>query len=780
MQKQELLSHVLQRLSDLTGQQPVQKGDWHNCRCVAHEDANPSLGVKAGDKAIIFKCQAGCAPKDIVARLGLSMRDTFYRDEHAERAERESRAQANSFRPTGITLQQLAAYKSFPIEHLEACGVREIPRAKGGGVQITYRLADGTDAPRHRLRYALKAKDGSRWSGTKESGPIAAYGLWRVREAQDAGRLTLVEGETDCLALWLHQEPALGIPGASAVSALDPATLNGIGTIYIIQEPDKAGSQFPTRIWQHIRDYWRGEIKIIKLEGAKDPCELHQVYGAQFADRWSRALAGAKPFDKGEERYWFIPERGTADDGDHLPQDVCDYLLQSDFSPLASNVHTLAYHRDGFYRHDGKAWVEYPLGELRAAVVRFTRAAAVGKPNGHFVSDTILNLTAQTTIPSTTQAPVWLSTSSSAARVIALENGILDLEALTGATGKTLRSHTSDLWSFNALPYSYQPGADCPKWQSFLDDVLPRESAGEQTLQDLLSEWFGYCLLPTQQYQRVLLMVGEGANGKSVAMSVLRRLVGERNCSDVSLESLALPHATAGLIGKLVNFCDEFGYISGDAEGCLKAISGGGWIQINPKYQAPYTAKIFARFTVASNEPPRINDRSDAMWRRLLIVPFNKQIDADKRKPLEPFVDELCAELPGILNWALCGLIRLLARSRFIDTNATSDAKADYQLSSNPARTWLEDQCAVVAGQELRGDTAYTKYSDWCKANNYRPLALGHWGNELRRWAKRLGLDLPRDLPRRTSPEGVRYRVYPGVDWATDPLHKPKADPNAF
>ena len=94
-----------------------------------------------------------------------------------------------------------------------------------------YHLPDGTPAPRHRLRTALVAKEGSHWS--KGSGEIVPYGLERLEEARKAGYLVLVEGESDCWTLWYHHFPALGLPGVEMVRTLKEAYLAGIDKLYI-------------------------------------------------------------------------------------------------------------------------------------------------------------------------------------------------------------------------------------------------------------------------------------------------------------------------------------------------------------------------------------------------------------------------------------------------------------------------------------------------------------------------------------------------------------------
>src|SRR5260370_25615098 len=114
-----------------------------------------------------------------------------------------------------------------------------------GGLHIPYYLPDGTPAPRSRVRTALTAREGSRWS--KGEGRIVPYGLERLEEARQAGYLVLVEGESDCWTLWYQGFPALGLPGAEMASIVEESMLSGIDRLYIRSEERRVGKECRSR-----------------------------------------------------------------------------------------------------------------------------------------------------------------------------------------------------------------------------------------------------------------------------------------------------------------------------------------------------------------------------------------------------------------------------------------------------------------------------------------------------------------------------------------------------
>src|SRR6516162_10769088 len=119
---------------------------------------------------------------------------------------------------TPLTIAQLAAAKQLPASFLAGHGVwlKDVSR----GVGIPYFGETTGSKSTLKIRTHRVAKEGSRWP---KGVPLQLYGLWRLEEARRAGYLILVEGESDCWTLWHHNFPALGVPGANALAAIENA-----------------------------------------------------------------------------------------------------------------------------------------------------------------------------------------------------------------------------------------------------------------------------------------------------------------------------------------------------------------------------------------------------------------------------------------------------------------------------------------------------------------------------------------------------------------------------
>jgi hypothetical protein len=280
-----------------------RSGDGWTARCPAHDDRHNSLSIHHRDGRWLLRCHAGCGWQEIVDALCIDAADLFDGEEGrggglthsdnrataqpAARRLPEDLAVMPSGQP-GLTLDRYATAKRLPIDFLKMCGLSEFTYDHKAAVRIPYLGEDGEQTA-VRFRIALDG-DRFRWkSGTKP----CLYGLNRLSDARREGQVVLVEGESDCHALWFHGIPALGIPGAANWrEERDARHLDWIETIYIVVEPDHGGDA--VRRWLS-RSTIRHRSKLVSLP-AKDPSALHLESPDEFLRRWQVASLGAMPW----------------------------------------------------------------------------------------------------------------------------------------------------------------------------------------------------------------------------------------------------------------------------------------------------------------------------------------------------------------------------------------------------------------------------------------------------------------------------------------------------
>jgi putative DNA primase/helicase len=273
---------------------------------------------------------------------------------------------------------------------------------------------------------------------------------------------------------------------------------------------------------------------------------------------------------------------------------------------------------------------------------------------------------------------------------LCLQNGVLDTGTLA------IGPHTPDIVFTWKIPVTYDPAATCPRFDQFLAEVMPDEVKRER-LVDLL----GYCLWRRNKFQQWFLIVGDGANGKTVYLNVIQALLGPEAISTASMHDLSSDKwSPAELDGKLVNICDDLPYDRKlGASGILKTLTGEGTRQVQRKGEHPFTLRFEGKIISAANRTPETDDDTYAFWRRLILIEFEQVFAEDdpRRDPL--LMDKLRAELPGILNRALEGLARIRARTRFDPTDAFKGSKEKYHARADPIRAeLLEDFKADTEG----------------------------------------------------------------------------------
>lgn len=177
---------------------------------------------------------------------------------------------------------------------------------------------------------------------------------------------------------------------------------------------------------------------------------------------------------------------------------------------------------------------------------------------------------------------------------INLENGLLDVR------NSQLRPYTPQFFSTIRIPVKYDPNADCPRIKTFLAEILNSEDIS------VIEELFGYCLIPDYSIQRAFLLVGDGENGKSTLLNLMREFIGKDNCAGVPWHALELDRfAKSALESKLVNMFADIPSQSLNRTGGFKMLTGGDAIGTERKFKGYFTFINYARLIFSANKPPR-------------------------------------------------------------------------------------------------------------------------------------------------------------------------------
>lgn len=296
--------------------------------------------------------------------------------------------------------------------------------------------------------------------------------------------------------------------------------------------------------------------------------------------------------------------------------------------------------------------------------------------------------------------------------VIPVRNGYLHIDG-----GLSLRPHDKTLGLRHALNCDYEPTAPTPReFGSFLERILP-----DADVRSRVQEYIGYTLLTDARFQRAQLWVGSGANGKGTLANLVQAL--HARTAAVQLDRLD-GFRLSNMIGASLIYCDEAPQRNIN-EQIIKSLIAGETVQIDRKYRDPVSARVTAKWLALANEVPVVKDQSNGFWRRFDVVPFDVEIPPGERDPM--LANRIIAhELSGILNWALEGLMRLLARGRFDECApaAIQNAIRSARIETNSVQAWTDDLgISLSTSVDTSKTMVYAAYAAWCKTNGMVPVS---------------------------------------------------------
>lgn len=310
--------------------------------------------------------------------------------------------------------------------------------------------------------------------------------------------------------------------------------------------------------------------------------------------------------------------------------------------------------------------------------------------------------------------------------IMVFRNGVLDVEKNTFS--KKFGRQFVQLWG---VDYDYNPEARTFLWYQFLNQVLP-----DKRLQDVLQMFLGATFVDRNKasIEHMLILLGNGANGKSVISRAVRGVLGEPCVSKESINKLCLSgidgdEARAKSNGKRLNYCTELEatdfYKKGEQ---LKKVVSGEPCDARFRFHKSFTAYNLPLLMANANRLP-VFSKDNAMMRRIYIIPFKVSIPAEKQN--KTLSDELVEEYPAILNWILEG------RQKFIDSGykLPADASIEKYLREEKAiynqelkfmdvHGWLPkiEGVSLMPLNWRRVSDVYAEYKRWCENNNLKPI----------------------------------------------------------
>ena len=314
--------------------------------------------------------------------------------------------------------------------------------------------------------------------------------------------------------------------------------------------------------------------------------------------------------------------------------------------------------------------------------------------------------------------------------LIAFSNGLYDLR------DDTFHPFTPDVVITNKVPWPYNPAA----YSELLDHTLDRLACNDAEVRALLEEMVGYCLYRRNELGKAFILIGDKSNGKSTFLYMVNQLLGDANIASLDLKELGDRFKTAELFGKLANIGDDIGDEFIANASTFRKLVTGDRVNAERKGQDPFEFNNYSKFLFSANAIPRMKDKTGAVQRRLVIVPFDAKFSPDDAD-FRPYIkDELCEPdaMEYLVILALAGLKRVLTKAKFTTSSRVQNQLEEYEENNNPIIGFVQEIGMDAVENEPSRDV-YRKYKEYCIVNNFQALSNIEFSRQL---CKRFGFTM--------------------------------------
>lgn len=303
-------------------------------------------------------------------------------------------------------------------------------------------------------------------------------------------------------------------------------------------------------------------------------------------------------------------------------------------------------------------------------------------------------------------------------------NGTLDLRKME------LREHRRDDRITKLVPVAYDPKAQCPRFDRFIEEV----TCGNANLAGYLQRLIGYTLTGMTTEKMFPLFWGEGDTGKTTLIKVILALLGPDYSRVISETSIKLgkdgiPNDLAPLPGTRAVVVSETTEGLPLAEGLIKAMTGRNVLTARYLYAEFFNFVPEFKLFIETNHKPQIKGTDTAIWNRVKLIPFTNVVAKDRQDP--ELDDKLKEELPGILNWALEGCVQWQSVG-LQEPDEIKSATAEYRAESDTVGVFLAECTNGVVGVRARAGAVYSRYKVFTEERGLRPLGDQRFSDAMR------------------------------------------------
>lgn len=604
-------------------------------------------------------------------------------------------------------------------------------------VIATYVYTDEQGAPLHRTRrldpkgFYQERFDGRQWVPGLKGTRLVPYNLQAIHSAIARNeRIFIVEGEKDVETLRKHRVVATTNPMGAGKWHDDYAAFFKGARCTVLPDNDPAGAHHAQQVAETLHGV-AGEVKVLPLPGLPPKGDVSDWLAAgHTAEDLARLADQAQP--------WRPPAEKN-------PSEEASFIRLTDLG----NAQRLVRHHGHDFRYvqmwrawlawDGCRWREDATGEVKrrakATVINmYAEAATISDEKAR---KDLAAHAERSEAEARLRAMITLAESE---REVAVEPNQLDADPylLTCVNGTidlrtgSLQPHRREDLVTKLAPVKFDPDARLDLWDQTLAFAFP-----DPDIRAFVQRAQGYSITGDTKEEKFFMSIGPTGAAKSTIGEAIKAALGDY-AATADFESFLFRRDGRGPRNDIARLAGTRFVISVEvdrgrriAEGLVKLLTGGDTVVARRLYQELFEFVPRFKLWLVSNDPPIVRDDDDALWRRIIRIPF-AQIPEDRRDPnVKALLRDPATAGPAILAWLVQGCLNWQRQGLGVPEAITEVTRA-YREEMDPLKPFIEGTCILdpttwVAAAKLR-----EAYETWCRENGERPVAGRAWGQRLR------------------------------------------------
>ncbi|EOJ89067.1 phage/plasmid primase, P4 family domain-containing protein [Enterococcus faecalis EnGen0370] len=299
--------------------------------------------------------------------------------------------------------------------------------------------------------------------------------------------------------------------------------------------------------------------------------------------------------------------------------------------------------------------------------------------------------------------------------LIPVKNGVFNLKT------KQLESFSPNYVFTSKIATSYAENPSLPKFNDWdVESWLNEIACGDAQITTLLWQVISDAINGNYSRKKSIWLMGDGSNGKGTYQQLLYNLIGPQNIATLKINQFSERFKLALLVEKVAVIGDDVGagiYIDDSSE--FNSVVTNETILIEVKNRMPYSARMYVTVIQSTNEMPKIRNKSNGTYRRLLIVPFNASFEGTKD---DWRIKEEYINRKEVLEYVLHKAVNM-DFERFIVPDVSKKLLEEYKQENDPLVDFKETVFKPLGINKIPFYMVYSQYKEFCNENNFKPLS---------------------------------------------------------